>query len=143
MSSAFQVSLSELGDALQWTSSGMGEDAAAYISKTTGGIVLIPFDDLSDDLPPADLDDPDQYWVVPAKQDLDLGTDLVRRYTRERLPEDLPAVHEYFRHRGAYAKFKHLLQQRDLLDDWYTFEQERTNGALLRWAEDNGISIAT
>ena len=46
-----------------------------------------------------------------------------------------------FHKRGAYARFKDLLQRKNALDRWYDFEAEATEAALREWCEINGITI--
>jgi hypothetical protein len=46
-----------------------------------------------------------------------------------------------FSRRGAYRRYKDLLEQKGLLDEWYDFEQQRTRQALLDWCEENGIEL--
>ena len=43
---------------------------------------------------------------MPHKNDLDLGNDLALRFAEERLPQRLAIIVGFFRHRGAYARFK-------------------------------------
>jgi hypothetical protein len=47
-----------------------------------------------------------------------------------------------FRRRGAYAGFKRLLARRDVLEQWYDFEEKATVRALREWCELNSIALA-
>jgi hypothetical protein len=46
-----------------------------------------------------------------------------------------------FRHRGAYRRFKELLEHQDLLEAWYDYERSKTLEALREWAQDEGIEL--
>jgi hypothetical protein len=50
-------------------------------------------------------------------------------------------VAQFFRHRGAYARFKDLLASEGSLDKWYAFEAESTERALRDWCTSNDISV--
>jgi hypothetical protein len=131
----------DLEAALQWVSSSAPFENAAYISKTTGKVFYSSSSgDIEDELPD-DYEDAALYWTVPHKNDLDLGSRLAHRFTDERLPEHRREVHDIFRHRGAYSKFKALLQRLRILDAWFEFEREETESALLAWAEEEGMSV--
>ncbi len=49
----------------------------------------------------------------------------------------------YFRKSGAYAKFKALLEERGILEQWYEYERMATRQALLTWCEENSIDVGT
>jgi len=90
---------------------------------------------------PEDVDENDDYIGIPHKNDLDLGKPLVMDFVRSRCPEEIDRVLTMFRRRGAYGRFKDLLERKGLLDEWYAFEQQRTREALLHWCEENGIVL--
>ncbi|WP_419659420.1 hypothetical protein Dvar_83130 [Desulfosarcina variabilis str. Montpellier] len=89
---------------------------------------------------PDDIDDP-KYISIPHKNDLDLGRNLVIEFVSEFLPEELDRVYSHFRHPGAYSRYKDLLFEKGLLDQWYKFEDERQKAALKAWCAENGIAI--
>lgn len=91
---------------------------------------------------PEDVDDPDRYVAVPHKNDLDLGRDLVFRFVERYLPDSHDLVRDFFRKRGAYAKFKDLLDRRGQLDHWHDYEDKATKQALREWCAENGLDIA-
>jgi hypothetical protein len=62
-------------------------------------------------------------------------------FVRSRCPEEIDRVLMIFSRRGAYRRYKDLLEQKGLLDEWYDFEQQRTRQALLDWCEENGIEL--
>jgi hypothetical protein len=58
------------------------------------------------------------------------------------LPDDYDTVAGFFRRRGAYGRFKDLLDARGKLQRWYEFENQATEDALRDWCADNGIQLA-
>lgn len=90
---------------------------------------------------PEDVDESDDYLGIPHKNDLDLGRPLVMDFVDSRCPEETDQVLTIFRRPGAYGRFKDLLERKNLLEEWYAFEQQRTRAALLRWCEENGIVL--
>jgi hypothetical protein len=90
---------------------------------------------------PADIHDEARYLPIPGKRELDLGTQLVYKFTREFLPKDYDEVRRIFSRRGAYSKFKGLLARRNTLDQWHDFEDRATEEALREWCEINSIEI--
>lgn len=61
---------------------------------------------------PDDIDDRDKYVQIPDKRELELGKPLALDFAREFLPDEVGDVQEIFSKRGAYARFKDLLQRR-------------------------------
>jgi len=115
-------------------------EITAVIHRKTGETFFAS--DMADlDELPEDLDESDDYIGIPHKNDLDLGKSLVMDFVRSRCPEEVDRVLTTFSRRGAYRRFKDLLEQKSLLDEWYDFEQQRTRQALLDWCEENGIEL--
>ena len=112
----------------------------AYLCKETGKIFYTSEMGDSDELPD-DIDDPDKYITIPHKNELDLGKALVIEFTTEYLPEELDRVYSVFRRRGAYSRFKSLLESKGVLEDWYEFENKRQTSALKEWCEENNVDI--
>lgn len=138
-----KVRLDDLLTALEWVSSAGPFQNSAYISKDRGAIYLCSDDyELEDELP-EDLDDPSKYIAVPHKNDLDLGRRLAIRYIDEELPNHASTVREIFRKKGAYAKFKALLDREGHLDKWYSYESEKIEKKLSAWAEESGIQVVS
>jgi hypothetical protein len=50
-------------------------------------------------------------------------------------------VDKIFRKRGAYSRYKDLLDYRGVLQKWYDFENQRQQSALLRWFRENDIEV--
>ena len=112
----------------------------AYLCKETGEIFYTSEMGDSDELP-EDIDDPEKYIAIPHKNELDLGKALVIEFTSEYLSEELDKVYSIFRHKGAYSRYKDLLERKGALEDWYKFENERQELALKEWCRENNIEI--
>ena len=81
------------------------------------------------------------YVAIPHKNDLDLGRDLVFDFVSHHLPNEFETVQQFFRSRGAYSRYKSLLDSTGLLDDWHRFEDEKTKSALREWCKDNNLEL--
>jgi hypothetical protein len=57
------------------------------------------------------------------------------------LSDNFEQVNSFFHKKGAYSKFKNLLEVKGLLDKWYAFEEKEQNKALREWCKDNDINI--
>lgn len=112
---------------------------AAYLCIESGKIYYDS--DASEDVLPDDLYENDKYIEIPNKHDLDLGKPLVLKFITEHLPDDLETVYAIFRSKGAYSRYKALLDDRDSLDKWYIFEQAAQREELLNWCNFNGIEV--
>ena len=112
----------------------------AYLCKETDQIFYTSEMGDSDELP-EDIDDPDKYITIPHKNDLELGKTLVIEFTTEYLPKELDRVDSIFRSRGAYSRYKDLIDEKGLLDKWHKFEDERQKIALKKWCRENRIEI--
>lgn len=136
-----EVRLSELVDALEVTSFA-GITGAAYVSRDTGAVYCTSEDmrDADPDLP-EDLDDDALYERMPSRNDLDLGRQLVFGFTRRHLPDQLDRVRDFFHQRGAWGRFKDLLQRHSLLDAWHGYEAEAQEEALRDWARSAGFRV--
>ena len=90
---------------------------------------------------PADLESSDRYLALPHRNDLDLGKRLALSFAEQRLPSDFHRVKGYFHKRGAYSRFKELLDSRGVLEEWYAFENDATERALRQWCDEHEIRI--
>ena len=134
------VKADDLRNAFEFVSS---DSQCAYISLDTGRIYWQSDDldrDNAEDLPD-DLDTSDPYIAVPHKNELNLGRRLVLAFADQELPDDAETIENYFRRRGAYARFNDLLHARDALQRWYDFEERATEAALLAWCEAHDIQL--
>ena len=94
------------------------------------------------DILPDDIDDTEKFLQIPDKRELDLGRPLALDFAREFLPDDFDDVRQFFSRRGAYARFKDLLDQRGALAQWYDFEAKAEEKALREWCDLNSIEVS-
>ena len=114
----------------------------AYLCKKTGKTFLqSEFYDTPEEKLPDDIDKNDQYIELPSKNELELGKTLAIEFTSEHLPSEIENVYSIFRSKGAYSRYKSLLDCRGVLDEWYKCEQAAQKRALLTWCSDNGIEV--
>jgi len=90
---------------------------------------------------PDEAEGNDDYLWIPHKHDLDLGKPLAMSFILSRCPDLYDDVLDIFRRKGAYGRYKDLLERKGLLQEWYAFEEEKTREALLRWCEGNGVVL--
>lgn len=90
---------------------------------------------------PADFEEGGKYIALPHKNDLGLGRSLALRFAEEHLSDDFGKVREIFGRRGAYARFKDLLERRGMLNRWYEFEESAQKEALREWCKRNEVDI--
>ncbi len=133
----------EILDALMFVSAmGYGENTA-ILDKQTGKIYFhSDFGDF-DELEQLSDEDYDStiHIDIPHKNDLDLGRDLVFEFVEQFMPEEDEKVSQIFRKRGAYSRYKDLLEYRGMLQKWHDFENQREQLALLEWCKENEINI--
>ena len=141
MGMAMPVSFTELSDAVDFVSAGHNEENRAYLCKESGKIYC--HSDFVPDLDelPDDIEDGEKYLRIPDQRSLDLGKSLALDFAREFLPDDFDQVRDFFRRKGAHAKFKGLVVQRGVLDRWYDFQVKARERALRTWCEDNEIAV--
>ena len=48
-------------------------------------------------------------------------------------------VRGFFSRRGAYSRYKAFLEEIDLLEKWYEFEDSETQQSLREWCKENEI----
>jgi hypothetical protein len=135
------VKYEDLREAFDFVSFGAPMEHSAYISLETGAIYWMSEVNPLEEEVPDDLETSSRYIAVPHKNDLDLGSRLALRFAAEELPGRYPQIEGFFRRRGAYARFKDLLDAEGCLDKWYAFEAEATERALRDWCAANDIQI--
>jgi hypothetical protein len=136
------ATFSEIEDAFLFVSSSPPFEHSAYLNKETGEIYYASevggdFDEL-----PGDLEESDKYVSIPHKNDLDLGRDLVFAFVSANLPDEYGKVRGFFSGRGAYARYKDLLESKGRLEAWYEFEKQAIEEALRKWCTENNIVLA-
>jgi len=135
------IKFSDIEDAFFFVSMSEMYMNTAILCITTGQVFYISDFGDSDELPEDIDDDPDNYIEIPHKNELNLGKSLVLEFSAIHLPDNLEKVNSFFHKKGAYSRFKNLLERKGLLDKWYAFEKEEQNKALREWCKDNDISI--
>ena len=136
-----KIKYDDIESAFEFVSAGAPMEHNAYISLDTGQIHWVS--DLTDNEEelPEDRETSDRYLAVPHKQDLDLGRYLVTRFVRQALPDSEAQVEAIFRRRGAYARYKDLLDAKGQLQQWYDFEAAAQSEVLRKWCAENDIEI--
>ena len=135
------IKFSDIEDAFFFVSMGEMYMNSAILCIETGQIFYISDFSDSDELPEDIDDEPDKYIEIPHKNELNLGKHLVLEFSAMHLPDNLEKVNSFFHKKGAYSKFKNLLEAKGLLDKWYAFEEEEQNKALREWCKDNDINF--
>lgn len=135
------ILLSDLIDALEFVSTSQLDEHHAYICRETGRILFLADSVDMDDA--AELpDDPEAagYIMVPHRRDLDLGKRLALAFVAEELPEARAEVQAIFSRKGAYPRFKCLLQAKGSLERWYAYEERAVEAAMCRWCDEVGLT---
>lgn len=127
--------------AFEFVSAGLPMEHNAYISIDTGQIYWISDLSPTEEEVPDDLETSDRYIAIPHKNELDLGRSLALRFAAQELPERYGRAKAFFRSRGAYARFKQLLESEGVLEKWYQFEAESVEQALRDWCAENSIQL--
>lgn len=83
----------------------------------------------------------DQCINVPHRNELGLGRDLVLEFMEIQLPHDLHEVERIFHSKGAYSRFKALLESHGALQKWYDFESTRQQQVIRDWCVENRIEL--
>ena len=134
-----EISFDEIEYAFLFVCIGPPHSHNAYLHKETGELYYTSdmgdLDVLTDDI------EGEKYTTIPDKYELNLGKYLVFEFTNEYLPEESDNVYSIFQHKGAYSRFKDLLERKGRLDDWYRYEDERQKKALKEWCHENGIRV--
>jgi hypothetical protein len=131
---------SDIEDAFLFVSMSPPHEHYAYIKKETGETYYVSTLGDTDEVPD-DLEEDEKYISIPHKNDLNLGRNLVFDFVSVNLSDEYEQVKRIFSRKGAYARFKDLLESKGRLEAWYEFEKKSTEEALRDWCEDNGISL--
>lgn len=131
---------SDIEDAFMFVSMAPPHEHYAYLKKETGEAYYVSTLGDSDELPD-DLDENEKYINVPHKNDLNLGWNLAFDFISANLPGEFDRIRGIFSRKGAYARFKDLLEAKGQLEAWYEFEQKATEKALREWCQVNGVNL--
>lgn len=133
-------SFSDIELAFMFVTGGPAFENEAFLDAETGKVYYRSLSGDIDELEEAEVDCGEMI-AVPHKNDLDLGHNLVFEFTSSNLPDEYDKVRNIFRHRGAYGRFKDLLDSKGLLDAWHSYENERETEALHSWCDKNNIKL--
>ncbi len=132
------VSWSDLEDAFMVL--GGDDSASGFLNTKTGEIFLrSPLTGL-DELP-EDIDESEDYVRLPGKAEIHLGVRLVMEFAREEVPDHYDEISKIFSRKGAYGRFKDLLEGIGRLEAWYAYEKAATEEAIREWCAENGIEV--
>ena len=135
-----KIKYEDIETAFDFVSSAPMCENTAVLMRDSGRIVWRSEFGGMDDVSDEDLEAEDCV-EIPHKNELDLGEDLVFAFAEDALPADLDRIHQIFSRRGAYGRFKELLDSRRMLQSWYDFERTEQEKALRQWCKDNGIEL--
>lgn len=133
------IDYSELEMAFDFVSGATIALSAAYASRESGKIYW-ESTELDEEIP-ADIGDPKLYVEIPSRLELNLGKQLALSFAAEYLGESYNIVANIFRKRGAYGRFKDLLEATGQLEAWYEYESNSVKLALCEWAESEGFRV--
>ena len=134
------VKFQDISEAFEFVSFGSMYEHQAFLDKETGKVYYhSEFGDDEEELP-EDIDD-EKYIVIPHKNDLGLGKKLVLDFAHQYLPDEVAMIHAMFNRKGAYSKYKDLLEHRGMLEQWYEYESKKQEKALREWCESSSIEI--
>jgi hypothetical protein len=127
-------------EAFEFVNFGSMYEHQAFLDKETGKVYYhSEFGDDEEELP-EDIDD-EKYIEIPCQNELNLGEKLVLDFAHQYLPDEVAMIHAIFNRKGAYSKYKDLLEQREMLEQWYEFESKKQEKALREWCESSSIEI--
>ena len=135
-----EIKFSDIEDAFFYVSSAPMTTNTAVLCKETGELFYAS-DYTDEDEIPEDIYYRDDCIEIPHKNDLDLGRNLVFEFVEEYLPGDFDRVRNIFRRKGAYGRYKDLLDDRGLSQEWYDFENTRQAETIRQWCKDDEIKL--
>jgi hypothetical protein len=135
------IKFKDIEDGFDFLNFGMQGEHQAFLNIHTGKIYWYSeFGDNEEELP-EDIDNEEIYIELPHKNELDLGKKLVINFSNDYLPEEIEKIESIFSKKGAYSKYKILLEQKDMLDKWYEYESKAQEEALREWCKLSEIEI--
>ena len=125
------IKFSDVLDLFEIVNFGSPYDHQGYICKSTGKTYFYSeFGDNEEELPD-DIDE-EKYLMIPHKSELNLGRDLVFSFTMEHMPSEYEKIRSIFRSKGAYARFKSLLLDKNFEPE-NPKKLEELNDTTCRW----------
>jgi hypothetical protein len=58
------------------------------------------------------------------------------------MADDFQDVRDAFSRKGAFARFKALVTQQGLMDQWYAYAAAADEAALRAWCEEEGLELS-
>ncbi len=135
------VNYNELRNAFEFVSSDSPSVHNAYISLDTGEIFWVSASVELEEAVPEDVTTSTRYQAVPHKNELQLGQKMALDFINQALPDHYNTVASFFRKRGAYRRFKELLQAEGMLEPWFAYEANACDEELRIWCDDNSIKL--
>ena len=135
------LKFSDVQDAFFFVSSAGHGMHSAVLRRDTGQIYYRSEEGDLDEITDQDLDG-GRCIDIPHKNDLGLGEQLVFGFVENHLPDEYQHVQQIFQGRGAYGRFKDLLDSKGLLQSWYDFEDQREEQALRQWCNENELELS-
>ena len=130
----------DIETAYVFVNSGRPFEHTALVSRSTGETYWQS--ELSDlDELPEDVTEDEDYVEIPHGNDLGLGTRLVWDFVRQFVPELHDQVQDAFSRKGAYSRFKGILERHGSLEKWHEYEEQRTTEALVEWCKINDLDV--
>lgn len=122
----------------------MFAETDAYVDRRTYEIYA--YSDLLgewDQEPPDDIES-EHYVMMPHPRDLGVGLQrLALDFAREHMADDdVELVRDIFGRKGANSRFKGLLAQRGMLDQYHAFVEKAEEAALRAWCEEEGLELS-
>jgi len=131
---------SEVLDGYEFHSSGALMEAQAFINLEKGTVHIVSGDLGLSEVAPEDLKT-GLYIELPTQAELRLGRSLAIEFAETHMPGDVSAVLDFFNRRGAYSKFKSLVERKGQLQAWFDFEAEAKESRLREWCASRGIEL--
>lgn len=135
------VNFDKLLEAFEFANFGGGNDSRSYVDPQTGNVYWVAAEMEDFEEVPDDIETSDRYLLLPDKRDLELGRNLAIGFAEEFLPNEYENVVDCFRKKGAYGRFKDLLDRHDALAQWHDYEAKQTEVALREWCRQNDIQL--
>ncbi len=135
------IDFDKLLDGFEFANFDASPDSSAYVDMQTGHIYWVAAEMEEFEAIPDDIETSDRYLMLPDKRDLELGRNLAFAFAEQALPGEYENVVDCFRKKGAYGRFKDLLDKHDALVQWHEFEAKQTEIALREWCRQNAIQL--
>ena len=135
-----KIKFYDIMEAFSFVNAGGLANNTAVLDNSTGKIYWRSEDTEINEIPEGLLDS-ETAIEIPQQNKFCLGTELVFSFVDSKIPDDYEKIQDIFNNRGAYSKFKGFLESKELLKDWYAFENESKEKAVREWCKDNGIKL--